>query len=205
MKKLVVLLAAVLSFATTSAQARQHHTRHHVVHRHHVHRSASYSFDPHCNQPGFWPCEGVAPSPRGEQIARRVGFGAGVQQYHPAKVSNFGAPSPYTAIAQVVGSRPAGCPHAYCGCGTSLHIFGRIIPSLNLAANWGMFPSASPAAGMVAYRSHHVFAIEQVLDNGMVLAYDSNSGGHATRIHVRSLAGYRVVNPHGGSRYASAI
>jgi hypothetical protein len=27
------------------------------------------------------------------------------------------------------------------------------------------------------------------------MAYDANSGGHATRIHARSLRGYTVVNP----------
>ena len=35
---------------------------------------------------------------------------------------------------KVVGGRPPGCPHRYCGCGASICIFGKIIPSLNLAA-----------------------------------------------------------------------
>ena len=28
--------------------------------------------------------------------------------------------------------------------------------------------------------------------------YDANSGGRRTRLHVRSLTGFAVVNPHGG-------
>ncbi len=206
MKKFVVLLAALVSFAaTTGAEARH---RHHVSHRHHVARAVHYDVHPDCNR--LFPCQDVVASPRGEKIARELGFGSAVQHYTPhvyKHVSNYGAPTPnvrYTA-AQIVGGRPAGCPHAFCGCGTSLHVFGRIIPRLNLAANWSEFPRAMAAAGMVAYRRGHVFAIESVLGNGMVMAYDSNSGGHATRIHARSLAGYTVVNPHGGSRYASAI
>lgn len=99
---------------------------------------------------------------------------------------------------RVVGGRPAGCPHAYCGCGVSLKVFGRIIPELNLAYNWvRKFPRASPASGMVAARSGHVFYIESVIDEHTVVAYDPNSGGHKTRVHTVSLRGYRVVDPHG--------
>lgn len=102
----------------------------------------------------------------------------------------------------VVGGRPAGCPHRYCGCGVSLKVFGKIIPELNLALNWKKkFPRTSPAAGMVAARSGHVFYIVSVIDSSTVLAYDPNSGGGRTRVHERSLRGYTVVDPH-GSRIA---
>lgn len=104
---------------------------------------------------------------------------------------------------EIVGSRPAGCPRAYCGCGVSLKVFGRIIPELNLAVNWlHKFPRTQPAAGMVAARSGHVFLIVSVIDTSTVVAYDPNSGGHRTRIHTVSLRGFRVVDPH-GSRLAS--
>ena len=96
----------------------------------------------------------------------------------------------------VIGGRPSGCPSRFCGCGTSLHVFGRIVPELNLARNWLRFPRTYPAPGMVAVRNHHVFAIESVNGDGTVVAYDPNSGGHRTRIHTRSLQGFRVVNPH---------
>ena len=98
---------------------------------------------------------------------------------------------------RAVGGRPAGCPHSFCGCGASIRVFGRIVPELNLAANWLRFPRTSPAPGMVAARRGHVFVLEQHVEGDMWMAYDANSGGHATRIHARSLRGYTVVNPHG--------
>lgn len=97
---------------------------------------------------------------------------------------------------QVVGGRPAGCPNSFCGCGASLRVFGRIVPTLNLAANWLRFPRTSPAPGMVAARRGHVFVLEKHVEGDTWIAYDANSGGRATRIHARSLKGYTVVNPH---------
>ena len=96
-------------------------------------------------------------------------------------------------------AHPAGCPRrAFCGCGVSVKVFGRPVRDLFLAANWLVrFPRTSPAAGMVAARRGHVFYIVSYLGDGNALAYDPNSGGRKTRIHVRSLAGYRVVDPHG--------
>jgi hypothetical protein len=99
---------------------------------------------------------------------------------------------------QVVGGRPAGCPHAFCGCGAAIRVFGHIVPELNLAANWLRFPRAAPAPGMVAARYGHVFVLEQSLGGDIWMAYDANSGRGATRIHARSLRGYTIVNPHAG-------
>ncbi|MBH5386602.1 MULTISPECIES: hypothetical protein [Bradyrhizobium] len=101
--------------------------------------------------------------------------------------------------ARIVGGRPAGCPSSFCGCGAALRVFGRIVPELNLAANWLRFPRTSPAPGMVAARRGHVFVLEQHLGGDVWMAYDANSGGRATRIHARSLRGYTIVNPRGGS------
>lgn len=97
----------------------------------------------------------------------------------------------------VVGGRPAGCPHSFCGCGASIRVFGRIVPGLNLASNWLKFPRTAPAPGMVAARRGHVFVLEQHVGGDMWMAFDANSGRHATRIHARSLRGYVVVNPRG--------
>ena len=96
---------------------------------------------------------------------------------------------------RIIGGRPAGCPSSFCGCGAALRVFGRIVPELNLAANWLRFPRTSPAPGMVAARRGHVFVLEQPLGGDMWMAYDANSGGHATRMHARSLRGYTIVNP----------
>lgn len=101
---------------------------------------------------------------------------------------------------QVVGGRPAGCPRSFCGCGVALRVFGHIVPELNLASNWLRFPRTSPAPGMVAARRGHVFVLEQHVSGDVWMAYDPNSGGHATRVHARSLRGYAVVNPHAQKR-----
>lgn len=96
---------------------------------------------------------------------------------------------------------PAGCPsRAFCGCGAAVEVFGKPIRSLWLAANWLRFPrvpKGMEAPGHAAARRGHVFVIKQVLGGGKVLAYDANSGGRRTRLHVRSLAGFAVVDPHG--------
>jgi hypothetical protein len=100
------------------------------------------------------------------------------------------------AGAQIVSGRPSGCPRSFCGCGAAIRVFGRVVPELHLAANWLRFPRTSPAPGMVAARHGHVFVLEQHVEGDTWMAYDANSGGHATRIHARSLRGYTVVNPH---------
>ncbi|MGJ4926734.1 hypothetical protein ACQR1I_01915 [Bradyrhizobium sp. HKCCYLS2038] len=100
---------------------------------------------------------------------------------------------------RVVGGRPSGCPHAFCGCEASLYTFGRVIPELNLAANWRRFPRAAPAPGMAAVRSGHVMILQQQVAGNVWYVHDGNSGGHVTREHPRSIAGYTIVNPNGGS------
>ncbi|CCD97494.1 hypothetical protein [Bradyrhizobium sp. STM 3809] len=105
---------------------------------------------------------------------------------------------------RVVGSRPSGCPHAFCGCEASLYTFGRVIPELNLAANWRRFPRAMPAPGMAAVRTGHVMILQQQVAGNVWLVHDGNSGGHVTREHPRSIAGYTIVNPRGGSMYGAA-
>jgi hypothetical protein len=37
----------------------------------------------------------------------------------------------------------------------------------------------------------------EYLKGGRALVYDATSGHHLTRVHVRSLAGYRIRNPKG--------
>lgn len=95
-------------------------------------------------------------------------------------------------------SHPAGCPRSlFCGCGAAVEVFGSPRRDLWLAANWLRFPRAAPAPGMVAARRGHVFVLKQLLDGGQWLVADYNSGGRLSRLHVRSLAGYQIVNPHG--------
>lgn len=118
-----------------------------------------------------------------EQTEAPMSIGAGIQR----------------EAIRVIGGRPSGCPRAFCGCGASIHLFGRIIPALNLAANWLRFPHAAPAPKMAAARHGHVFVLEQHVAGNQWLVYDANSGHGRTRMHVRSIAGFTVVNPHGSS------
>ncbi|HWY75645.1 MAG TPA: hypothetical protein VN281_08505 [Verrucomicrobiae bacterium] len=100
---------------------------------------------------------------------------------------------------RTVGGRPSGCPHAFCGCEASLYRFGRIIPQLNLAANWRRFPRAAPAPGMAAVRSGHVMILQAHIAGDIWNVHDGNSGGHVTREHSRSIAGYTIVDPGSAS------
>lgn len=104
------------------------------------------------------------------------------------------------ALSGEILPHPQGCPRiAFCGCGVSVKIFGRPIRELFLARNWFKFPRTQAAPGMVAVRKHHVMAIEALDANGNAIVYDPNSGQRKTRVHTRSLAGFIIVNPHGGS------
>ena len=105
--------------------------------------------------------------------------------------------APAAARADIL-PHPAGCPsRAFCGCGAAVRVFGHAVRELWLASAWFRFPRAQPAPGMAAVRRHHVFVLEQHIEGNTWLAYDANSGGHATRLHPRSIAGYVIVNPHG--------
>lgn len=99
----------------------------------------------------------------------------------------------------IIGSRPSGCPHSYCGCGLRKHL-GLSDVRLNLASNWArLLPRESgPRPGLAAVRSGHVMYIEAAAGNGQWLIRDYNSGGGLSRMHVRDVRGYIFVNPHGG-------
>jgi len=96
----------------------------------------------------------------------------------------------------IIGSRPVGCPHAYCGCGLRKYL-GLSDVRLNLAHNWArLFPHESqPRAGLAAVRSHHVMYLESSMGGGQWQVRDFNSGGGLSRIHVRDVRGYVFVNP----------
>lgn len=160
-------------------------------------RHKSYLAHPDCNV--TMPCEGVSSSPRGEMIARKLGFGGAQKIYKPRAAAS--QPRQRVAAASpAIVAHPPGCPsRAFCGCGAAVRVFGAPIRSLWLAANWFKFPKAAPAAGMVAVRRHHVFVLEQHLDGNTWLAFDANSGRHQTRIHARSIGGYVIVDPRGGA------
>lgn len=98
--------------------------------------------------------------------------------------------------ATVIGGRPAGCPHAYCGCGLARYL-GLSDKRLNRAWSWAqLFPRARPGPGMAVVWRHHVALIESMVGPREAVLRDYNSGRGLSRIHVRSIAGAIVVNPN---------
>jgi hypothetical protein len=98
---------------------------------------------------------------------------------------------------QILGGRPTGCPRRYCACALAIKLFGKINPHLNLASNWlRKFPRTSPAPMMVAARSGHAMQLLEHVGADKWKVWDANSGKGLTRIHVRSIRGFAVVNPH---------
>jgi hypothetical protein len=49
---------------------------------------------------------------------------------------------------------------------------------------------------MAAARSGHVMVLMEHVGGDRWKVWDANSGGGLTRIHVRSIRGFAVVNPH---------
>jgi hypothetical protein len=99
--------------------------------------------------------------------------------------------------AVVIGGRPAGCPHAYCGCGLARYL-GLKDRRLNLAWSWAkMFPRTSAAPGMAAVRRGHVMLLQSHVEGTRWIVRDYNGGRHLSWIHERDVRGYVFVNPHG--------
>lgn len=96
---------------------------------------------------------------------------------------------------------PPGCPaRAFCACGAAVEIFGRAIRSLWPVRAWRAFPRDVPAPKNVAIltRGSHLFVLERHISGSDWLVRDYNSGGHRSRLHVRSIAGAIIVNPRAG-------
>lgn len=125
-----------------------------------------------------------------------VWFAAPAQAHHRVHPMVAGLGVGLVHMLESMQPHPSGCPYrAFCGCGVSERVYGHPVRNLYLAANWFRFPRTFAHAGAVAVRNHHVFYIEEAYGDGTVLAYDPNSGGHATRLHRVSLAGYAIVEP----------
>jgi hypothetical protein len=128
-----------------------------------------------------------------------IGRGIAVALSHARQRASQRLAAAMSLPAPVRLAHPAGCPRrAFCGCGVAVRVFGRPVRELWLAVNWLKFPKAPAAVGMVAVRRHHVFYLEQHLEGSTWLAYDPNSGRHATQRHARSIDGFVIVNPRAG-------
>ncbi|HMA56094.1 MAG TPA: hypothetical protein VKP52_05120 [Pseudolabrys sp.] len=204
----IVLLLAAFVFNPAEAYHKRHHNRHHDqyshsypdhfvlqqsdrVVRHQRMRSTRHAADRSADgcidtNEGRRVCGGAVP-----QVAMAAAPGvpvldaAGNRAYAMADAGS------------IIGSRPSGCPHAYCGCGLRKYL-GLEDKRLNLASNWArLFPRESgPRAALAAVRSGHVMYIEAAAGNGQWLIRDYNSGGGLSRMHVRDVRGYVFVNPH---------
>lgn len=190
-------IAATLLLLPSQAEARHYYRTysHHAYSRHATLR-ASYSHRAYVHRAGVRHAYSRRAYPRHAYIHRAYGM----QNFRQA----WAMATP-DGGERIVGSRPSGCPNRFCGCEASLYKFGRIIPELNLASNWYRFPRTAPAPGMAAVRSGHVMILESQVSGNVWNVHDGNSGGHVTREHARSLAGYTIVDPNGGAnRFAAS-
>lgn len=106
--------------------------------------------------------------------------------------------APTKVEAQIIGGPPHECPKvAFCGCALAKRVFGSAKRELWLAANWFRFRRTNPAPHMVAVRRHHVMQLINHIRGSQWVVWDPNSGGHKTRVHIRSIVGYTIVDPRG--------
>lgn len=99
------------------------------------------------------------------------------------------------ANGNVIGGRPAGCPHAYCGCGLRKYL-GIDDVRLNLAWNWAkLFPRTFAHSGAAAVRHHHVMLLVSQVSGSIWTVRDFNGGRHLTWLHDRDTRGYVFVEP----------
>lgn len=86
-------------------------------------------------------------------------------------------------------SRPAGCPHAWCGCWLAMQK-GLHDARLNLAANWARVfgHPTEPRPGAVVVWRHHVGELVAPV-RGRIWIVRSGNDGHRVRVRPRSIAG----------------
>ena len=177
-----IIAACLLFCAFFSGPAEARHHRHHGA-RHHVQHHVQHAR---------------------HHFKHHVRHAVRHHRKHVRSFAKSASPTRFVTAPATIVPNPAGCPsRAFCGCGAALRVFGHHVRDLWLAANWYRFPRSLPAPGTVAVRPHHVMVLEAELSPGIWQVYDANSGGHATRIHARPIAGYTIVQPHSNRVEAS--
>jgi hypothetical protein len=180
MKFIAALFVALLTVVSTSAQAK-----------HRVHVTALH------------PASGCTQDNNGRTICSGASSQIRRGDYETAQDTMPVAPNGYYYDGRMVGGRHAGDPYAFCGAEASRYVFGESKRDLWPARNWiSKYQRASPAPGMAAVRAHHVMILISQVDGLNWRTHDGNAGGHRTWEHVRSIAGYIIVDPH-SPRYAS--
>src|SRR5262245_1282599 len=182
---IVAILIALLCVPFVSSLADAYHSRRHAGHHKHFYRQLAYQSAGNC-----------AFTNDGRQACN-----AGYQYAGPAITDLGNRTFARVDTGTIIGSRPSGCPHSYCGCGLRKYL-GISDARFNLASNWArLLPrETGPRPGLAAVRSGHVMYIEAAAGNGQWLIRDYNSGGGLSRIHVRDVRGYVFVNPHAAAR-----
>jgi hypothetical protein len=108
----------------------------------------------------------------------------------------YGATRAATAVSHSAGGRPAGCPHAWCGCWLMARL-GLSDRSLWLARRWATIGSnaGGPRVHAIAVWGHHVGLITAVNGNQIMLL--SGNDGNAVRERwrpTRGIIAYRFVS-----------
>jgi hypothetical protein len=181
--------AAAIPAYPTSNYVRTARGRHHAARQARTHRVAAHRRHHEARQAREAPRR--SPVRYSRPAHRQVAYGG------------KGVVGSRSARGETFLSHPSGCPRiAFCACGAAVEIFGVAKRSLWLAEAWFKFPRSYPAPGNVAVRRHHVFVLRERIEGLIWRVADYNSGGHQSRLHQRSIAGWTIVNPH-GARYAS--
>ena len=129
---IVAATAAVLLLNSHTAFARDHHRHHHRYanrhHHHHVYRHPRVAAG----------LDGCVWTNNGRKLC-----GQAPRATRAYAMATHGRRVAYASKGAVIGGRPAGCPHAYCGCGLRKYL-GLTDKRLNLAWNWArLLPHAS--------------------------------------------------------------
>jgi len=187
MIRTAILAVAALLALSLNAEARQRHK--------------TYLAHPDCNI--LWPCEGVAPSPRGEMVVKAMrGFGSAQKVYTPAKeithkASNSRHKSPALVAKEI---SPSYAPSPSLGAAISRparFIAGRLVCAINVGValaergikgtgsalalsylHWGR-SAGGPVPGAVivsARRGGGHVAIVSRVENGVVFAWNATGG-----------------------------
>ena len=186
--KAVAVAVAFLILGAVAAEARPRHAHAHAARTKQAAEECFFL----CAQPEVGPTH---------KAGKRAAVAQTEQSGFVQSQSSAAEATSHASKDTVVGGRPAGCPHRWCGCQASIEIFGKIIPYLNLASNWlRAFPHVSRSAGapgMAAARPGHVVVLMQHKEGNRWVIKDGNYAG-ATHVREADISSYTIVDPRGG-------
>lgn len=187
---------AVLLLAAGVADARPRH--------HHQARSAVQTHQEFCGE-RYCPTE----APASRVAAARGAMPGNIPGMDGPQTTETRQRASYGETGVTFLRHPPGCPtRAFCACGAAIDLFGRNIRALWQVRAWLGFPRDVAAPRNVAVfksrRISHLFILEHHVGGDQWMVRDYNSGGHRSRLHVRSIRGAVIVNPR-ASRHAGLL